>query len=349
MKASFVSSSAISSALRYQLMRMQSDLVKAQEEVATGRVADPGLALGARTGQSVSISRDIERLNGIKDSNAVASTRLSVTQDALDNLKSITEDFLGTLFASKSGNLEPSITLSEAQSKLYTLTTILNTSLNGEYTFAGINTDVKPLNDFNEAGSLNRVAFDTSFDDYFTFAQDDLDAADITGAEMEDFLTTVVESQFMGTGWQTSWSNATDQQIVSRISLNETAETSVSANNDGARKLAMATATISALFTEQMSDEAKAAIVDWAIGVVGEAFADLGNEQSKVGIAENRVSRANDRIESQIGLLELNLSDLEGIDYYEAATRITALETQIGISYELTARLQKLSLLNFLT
>lgn len=344
MKASFVSSSAISSALRYQTLRMQADLVKADKELVTGRVADVGLALGARTGQSVSISRDIERLKGIQDSNATASTRLSATQNALGELVKAANSLLGTLIPEESGAVDTGVVQSEATRVLETLTGLLNTSVNGEYIFAGVNTDVRPLNDFSDAGSPNRAAFDAAFSTEFPSG-----AGSITEAEMKDFLTTIVEPQFVGPGWQGNWSNATDQQIVSRISLTETAETSVSANSDGIRKLAMVTATISALYTEEMSDDAKAAIIDWADGVITEAVTDLGAEQSKAGIAENRISSANDRIDTQIGLLTANLSDLEGVDPYEAATRVTAIETQLQVSYELTARLQQLSLLNFLT
>ena len=39
---------------------------------------------------------------------------------------------------------------------------------------------------------------------------------------MDNFLTTVVEPQFLGAGWQGNWSNATDEGITSRIALNET-------------------------------------------------------------------------------------------------------------------------------
>ena len=35
-------------------------------------------------------------------------------------------------------------------------------------------------------------------------------------------MTTALEPQFLGAGWQANWSNATDQKIVSRIALNET-------------------------------------------------------------------------------------------------------------------------------
>ncbi|TGV81583.1 flagellar hook-associated family protein, partial [Mesorhizobium sp. M2D.F.Ca.ET.145.01.1.1] len=53
MKATAVSSAAISNALRYQQMRMQAELVKATTESQTGKVADVGLALGGRTTQAV--------------------------------------------------------------------------------------------------------------------------------------------------------------------------------------------------------------------------------------------------------------------------------------------------------
>lgn len=348
MKASFVSSYAISNAMRYQIMRMQTDLVKGQKELSTGAVADPGLALGARTGQLVSLNRDLERLNGIIDSNALVKSRLTATQDALSQITTAAQTLLGTLTASSSGDSSTTVTLTDAQSTLNALTSILNTSLNGEHLFAGINTDVKPLNDFNAAGSPNRAAFDAAFQTHFGFAQSDPAAAGITKAQMDTFLTAVVEPQFMGAGWQASWSSATDQKIVSRIALNETAETSVSANNDGVRKLAMAAATIAALLTSEMSDEAKKAIVDRTLGQVGEAIAIIGTEQSKAGIAENRVKNASDRIAMQIDLFERNVLDMEGVDPYEVSNRVTALLAQIEKSYALTARIQQLSLLKFI-
>ena len=106
---------------------------------------------------------------------------------------------------------------------------------------------MKPLDGF-AAGSPAKAAFDAAFLAHFGFSQNDPAAANITTAQMDTFITNAVEPQFLGAGWQANWSNATDQTIVSRIALNETTETSVSANNDGMRKLAMAAATISDLF-----------------------------------------------------------------------------------------------------
>ncbi len=242
MKATAVSSAAISNALRYQQARMQADLVKATKESSTGKVADVGLALGGRTTQAVTFQRDLDRLNGIVDSNALVAARLTSTQDSLGQIADTAQSFLSALTSGVSGDSSTGILQTAGASALQQMTGILNTSVNGEYLFAGTNTDVKPIDDFSAAGSPAKAAFDAAFTSYFGFAQTDPAAANITAAQMDDFITTKVEPQFLGAGWQANWSSATNDQITSRISLNETTQTSVSANEQGIRKLAMAAA-----------------------------------------------------------------------------------------------------------
>ncbi|MET0575291.1 MAG: flagellar hook-associated family protein [Mesorhizobium sp.] len=348
MKASFVSSVSISNAMRYQVSRMQSELVKAQKETSSDRVADAGLSLGARTGQLVSVERDLERLDGIVKSNDLAKVRLSATQTSFGQLATTARTLLTTLMASSTGNPDSSVVLSDAKNALSAMTSVVNTTVNGQYIFAGINTDVKPLNDFNAPGSPSKAALDAAFQSYFGFTQTDAQAANITTAQMDSFLTTAIEPMFMGAGWKTSWSNASDQKIVSRIALNETAETSVSANNDGVRRLAMACATISGLFTAQMSADAKKAIIDRQVDQVGQAIGNISTEQALMGFTENRVKSATDRLTMQKDLLDRSVLDMVGIDPYEVANRITTLVGQIDKSYALTARIQQLSLLKYL-
>jgi flagellar hook-associated protein 3 FlgL len=347
MKTSFVSSAAVSQAMRYSLIRSQGELVKAQKEVSTGRVADAGLALGARTASSISFARDIERLNGIVDSNGLVSSRLSATQKALDQITLAAQDFLATLTSASSGDALSDVTRASGEATLKALTSLLNSSFNGEHLFAGTNTDVKPLDDFTAAASGAKAAFDAAFLAHFGFAQSDPAAAAIIKPDMEAFLISV-EPQFLGAGWQANWSNATDQAIVSRIALNETAVTSVSANNDGERKLAMAAATISDLLSSEVSIAGQSAAIALAVTLVGEAIADLGTLRAETGITEKRVADASQRIKLQSDLFERQILDLEGIDPYEASTRVADLLSHIETSYALTARIQQLSFLRFL-
>ncbi|UCI09212.1 flagellar hook-associated family protein [Mesorhizobium sp. B1-1-8] len=349
MKATAVSSAAISNALRYQQMRMQADLVNATKESQSGKVADVGLALGGRTTQAVTFQRDLDRLNGIVDSNALVAARLTSTQDSLGQLSDVAQSFLSALTSAVSGDSSASITQTAGATSLQQMTGILNTSVNGEYLFAGTNTDVKPIDDFSASGSPAKAAFDTAFTSYFGFTQSDPAAANITAAQMDDFITTTVEPQFLGAGWQANWSNATDDQITSRIALSETAQTSVSANEQGIRKLAMAAAMVSTLFTGNISQQAQTTVVSRAQKLVGEAIGGIVQVQSEAGLAQKRVSDASDRMKTQVDLFEKHIIDLEGVDPAEAATRVADLTQHIETSFALTARLQQLSLLNYLT
>jgi flagellar hook-associated protein 3 FlgL len=349
MKSSYVSSNAISQALRYSMMKMQSELVSAQKESTTLRVADVGLALGARTGESVSLARDVSRLNGIIDSNSLVSSRLSATQDILTQLTQQAETLRSTLAAAVSGSSDLNVVRADGSAMLDLLTSTLNTSVNGQYLFAGINTDVKPIADFRNPASPNKIAFDTAFQTYFGFTQTDAAASTITSAQMDDFLTNVVEPQFFGPDWEANWSSATSEPIVSRIALNETAETSVSANISGIRKLAMVAALTSDLMRGPLNAGAASVLSERALKLVVEGISEITAQQTLTGVAEQRVNSASERINIQVNLFEKTISDMESVDPYEAATRVSALVSQIETSYALTARIQQLSLLKFMS
>jgi flagellar hook-associated protein 3 FlgL len=348
MKISFVSSHAISKALNYQMMRLQGDMMNAQKEMSSGKYADVGLVLGARTGQAVALNRDIDRLKALGDSNGLVSTRLDTIQDAMTRLTQEAEAFLSALTVGGGGDTERQVLQATGKNTLETLTSVLNTSLKGEYIFAGVNTDIKPINDYEEAGSPNKAAFDTAFTTFFGFPQSDPAVANISATDMTDFLDNVVQPMFMGTDWQANWSNATDEPVTSRITLNEMAETSVSANSEGIRKLAMTTSIISDLLQAPLNENARNALIDQSRVLVGEAIADVQNVQAKVGLVQNRVVSANERLSMQVEIMTKNLDDMQGVDPYEAATRVNDLLTQIETSYALTSRIQQLSLLKYL-
>ena len=71
-------------------------------------------------------------------------------------------------------------------------------------------------------------------------------------------------------------------------------------------------------------------------------------EQSRLGTAQERVKSANDRMSIQIDIMTNHISLLEGVDPYEASTRVSALMTQVETAYAMTARIQNLSLLKYL-
>ncbi|MDN2567254.1 flagellar hook-associated family protein [Aquibium sp. A9E412] len=349
MKLAAISTQSVNQALRYQLMRVQAEMAERNQETVSGRLFDPGKTLGARSANTVSLTREIDRLGSLLDSNALAGNRLAASQDALSQLNDVGQSLLAALTSATSGTVSNEIVRAEGTRALGALTSVMNTNLNGEYLFAGINTDVKPFDDYTAPGSPAKAAFDAAFVGHFGFAQSDPAAAGISAADMQVFLDTVVEPQFLGAGWQGTWSSATDERIVSRIALNETAETSISANTAGTRKLAMAAVAVADLLQGPLNAGARDVLYARATQLVGEGLADLADTQGAAGVVQNRITDASARIDMQIDLFERSVNDLEGVDPFAASARVSELQTQLELSYTLTARLQQLSLMRFLS
>ncbi len=348
MKTTFISSYNTNQSVRTHLMKMQAELIKVEREVVTGKVADPGLELGSRAGFSISLQRDVERLDTIIDSNQLAGSRLEATQSSLQSLSDLTQTYMGTMTAASAGTVQPSILLSEARTAITTMTGVLNSSMNGENLFAGVNTDVTPINDFFAPGSTARTEMETAFVTHFGFSHTSAAAANVDQASMETFLTTVIEPQFMGADWTTNWSNATDETITARISLAETASASVSANNDGIRQMMMSAATIAVFFDGNLNANAQQAVMEHSLAKSGEAVSGIAQIQAQTGIVEQRITASSERLQMQIDIFKGKVSDMEGVDPYEASTRVSTLLSQIETAYTLTSRIRQLSLVRYL-
>lgn len=350
MKTSFVSNLAMQNAMRLTIGRGQNEVQKLQTEVVTGRFADIGLALGARTSSSVTLNQNVTQLKTIKDANSLVTQRLSASQASLDlmsdNAQQMLEAFIAANGADDANRLQ--IAQRDIETALASFTVAANTSSNGEYLFSGINTNTKPLDDYLAAGSPAKAAFDTLFLTEFGFTQDDPQAANITIAQMDNFIANTLEPAFTGGDWNTNWSSASDTNISSRITRSEVVDSSTNTNTAGMRYFALAAVIGVELLNSPISSEVRASVNVTAVEYAGAAVTGIDNERSALGVSENRVTKANKALESQIDIITLHLGDLEGVDAYEASTRMQSLLAQVETSYTLTARIQQMSLMNYL-
>lgn len=349
MKSAFISTRALTDAPRLSLLKLQAKLAEAQKEVATGRLADVGVSLGSRTGQTVSLRQEHARLQSITGTNGLVSSRLDATQAALKALDDAAQSFLGQLIAARTGDPAPQVVQGQAQAALAALADTLNTTFNGVSLFAGINADVRPITAYDQqppAASAQAVA--GAFAAAFGVTQSDQAVANIAPAAMQAFLDGPFAALFDAAAWSGTWSAASDQNVKSRISTTELIETSVNANDAAFRKLASAYTMLADLGAETMNQAAYQAVVDTAVRVVGEAVAVLTQLRAGLGTAQERVSNANDRMSIQIDIMTSHIGVLEGVDPYEASSRVAALLTQVETAYAMTARIQRLTLLNYL-
>lgn len=348
MKTSFISTSAISESTRLTLAKLQAQLADAQKEVSTSRFADVGASLGYKAGQAVSLRQDHARLSAIIDANAAVTTRLDSTQAALKQLVGNAQTFVSQLLAARNVDSGPHVAQQQAQTGLQAFLDTVNTASNGAYLFAGINADAKPLTDYYTAGAGNRQAVADAFQAAFGVTQSDPGVSAISAADMNTFLDGAFAGLFAGTGWTGNWSAASDQDIKSRVSTSELIETSSNANEQAIRKLASAYTMVADLGVEGLGQQTFQTVIDKAVTLASEAIGDLSLLATDLGTAQERVKNANERMGIEIDLMTRQIGSLEGVDPYEASTRLSQLMTQIETAYAMTARVQKLSLLNYL-
>jgi flagellar hook-associated protein 3 FlgL len=349
MKTTFISSSSISAATRQALAKVQQELADAQKEMISGRHADVGNTLGYRTGQSISLRQEHSRLSTIIETNSTVSTRLSETQAALQSLADNAQDFAGQLLGSRVGGAIALSVQTDAQSRLQAFLEGMNTTSTNGYIFAGLNIDVKPLKDyFGPPPSAAQQGVANAFFTQFGITQSDPAAQNVSATDMKTFLDTTYSALFDDPSWSTDWSSASSENMRSRISTSELIETSANAGEQAFRKLAKAYTMVADLGAGNLSQPAFEVVVDEATRTINEAISDLSSLQSKLGVAQQRVSDASDRMGLQLDILNKQVTSLENVDPNEAATRVSELATQIETSYALTARIMALSILDYL-
>jgi len=347
MTANYISTLMLSSSLRYSITNNQSALSKASTEATTGRFADVGLELGATTGGDVSLRADMSFADQLVDTNGLVAGRLDVTQNRMTELGSTASDFLKDLIAARSTDGGGRIVLPPASANLQDLIGALNVSYNGSYLFSGINTQNTPITAYT-AGSASKNQVDSDFSSFFGFSQSSASVSSITPAQMQTFLDTTFDAEFASPAWNTNWSSATDQVMQSRISTTEVVDTSVSANQTGFRKLAEAYTMMSDLGNVNLDQTTFQTVVDKAIGLVGSAITDLATLGGNVGVVQQRLTTATDKLNAQKDILNNQIVNMEKVDPTEASVRVNTLQTQIQTALALTSQLQKISLINYL-
>lgn len=384
MASNFVSTYNLLNGPRAYARSAQADITRFGKEVVEARYADVGLVLGAKTGHSTILYQELARIEGFTTSNGLASGRLDMTQAALTEIREAGEDMMATLVGLPTNDLGSATIKGEAERVLKAMTDKLNSAYAGQQLFSGIKTDTAPMT--QDAGTAQVTAafdnFKTAFQTYWENSGkaaetgqavatvndigaeelglflNPVDPATIDPAKGAPFIalaTTVwngasnarLDQEFNDANWQ-NWSSASNTAITSRISASETITTSISANDSSFRGLARAYSALAVLPADEFNENAFKEVVSYAIKELGLATEGVTIVQAGLGSAQTRVKTVNDSLATQKTLLQKNISDLEGVDPAAAKVSLDAAELQLNLAYALTARLQSLSLLNYI-
>jgi len=344
MALSSISTATLSSVMSSSVNSLQVQLAQAQVELSTGKAADLGLSLGSSMGQNLSLQNQQTFLNALTATNNLAATRLDTTQTTLSTLQATAQDFLSSLIQNAGSNTTSAELAQGATSNLKAFIGALNTTYNGSYLFAGTNTTQKPITDFFADSSPNSQSVQAAITAAFGATPD---YSTISSTDMSAFLDSF-DSLFAGASWTSDWSSASDATQTTTIAASYKENTSVSANEEAFQKLAEAYTIVSQLSHAGLSDATYKVVVNKAQSLISTAIGNLTNVQASVGTVQAAIKSSNNQMSAQLSILKTQVGNMEGIDPYSVATRISNLQTQIETAYSLTSQLRSLSLVNYL-
>ena len=349
MNINSISTLSFNSRLRESTLQKQVELNNAQYEVASGKKYDLGRQLGTFTSSVVSLQSKISLIDQTKVTNSFAENRLQTMQISIGSIVESSNNFVGQITTELTSDLDQSVLKSIGEATLSSLGSALNVSIKGERVFSGVNTDAVALVDYNGPdGASAKAAVQLAFQTEFGFAINDPLAETITPAALENFIQGAYQALFDDANWESLWSGSSERGVKAKISTSELVETPTTAHNQSFREVTAAAILIVEFSEAAFSSATKDQLANSAISKMAESTSQLGNEQAKIGVLEERIEKANERLDFQSGVLQSQLSEITDVDAYEAALRLNQLSSSLEASYSVTARIQSLSLLNFI-
>ncbi len=306
-----------------------------RKEAVTGRLEDPAAARGGRLREPLAIERDLAEIRGYRETIALAETRAGTTQRVLDTLRESVDELanqaeLARQNAAKGGRETASAL---AEDLLGTVVSALNTRIGGRSLFAGDAGDAPAL---VEAERIRDevIALVAAAPDAATAEADVRAAFDTPGGLFE---TTLYQG---GTGDAPS----------AEIAEGERVALSARADDPAIRDLLRSVALLSAAEDPALAlaEADRKALFEGALADLRNVTDPLNRRAAEIGAGEARVEQAKARHIAAQTALTAQYNEMTGADSLVAAAELSAVESQIEVLFLTTARLQDLSLVNFL-
>lgn len=343
---------------RRNVARTTADLQNASREVSTGLRADLYGDLGQRAAITLSLRSRMDRTDAFVTSNKLLNNKLDVISTATGQAQKAAQDFLSLAVANiDSPGATASTLQQQARAALQAVTGALNTNYAGEYLFSGTATDKAALQDYAKTNPATGLSPKDVIDGIV--AGGPTSAADAAAklAQLDDVFASTntanpnqnYEATFYGGTPALDASGNPNPRMSARIAEGQQVSYGIQANDPAVRDVLKGLTMIASTDVSKITDPA--AYKAWmksALGALSSGTEGLTQAQAQLGSRQQLVQDTQTRQEDLKTVYNSRIAGYEAVDPYEAASRMSALQTQLNATYSATAQLSKLSLLNYL-
>lgn len=303
-------------------------------EAVTGRVNNIREATQGQVGKIQLLEKSLSDTQKYRESLDIANYRVEAMQTALNSLSETTQRVnQDALSALSFDNPETTkLVANEARAALGVTFATLNLQTGGRFIFSGNTIDTAPLGDL-----------DTMMNDLKTIMNAAPDAA--TAVTDIDAYFDDPAGGFQTNIYTGSDANASDIEIGpgQRIQMDTRAD-------NAAFKTVLKGLAMIALAGEEGAPDQKARdLIEAGSGKMIQSQYDVVNLNARIGntLAEIGVAESTQSATEQS--LTIALNNFTGVDQLEAATLMQSLDTQLEAAFAATARISRLTLLNYIS
>jgi len=286
-------------------------------EVATGRPKDLARSLGANLQTYTNIGAEVSRNTSLSTVTAQASLKFDAQSSALERFFQPIQALTERMIAQRSAP-------GEANGAFLDMTSALNTAYAGQSLFSGTSTDRPAIGDpaalLAGAKAVFAAAADTAsgVDAVLDFFRSD------TGGYASSVVATLPTSgEVVGAAF-------TQSRLATAL--------------DPALRTGLAGAALAAIAKDTGSGE----VARSAMQTLTQASGEGVELRARIGTQSAHLDRAAQNFTAQAEAGVMDQKRMEGIDPYQSAVELIQLQTQAEQIYLMTARLSKLSLVNYL-
>ncbi len=334
-------------------------LSKAATEASTGQKADIYQALGLRASEALVLRAGMARNEAFIASNEMLSSRLELTALTLRQTRETAQGFLDLAVSNVAGPTQTAGELQHAAKlALERLTGQINTTFRGVPIFAGTDSAQAPLQRWDAVNPATGLSPNDVLG--VTVGMGLADGADATDkaarlAEIFASAPTVLppeqrfESTFFNGTPQLAPDGTAAPRVTARIDESTVIQHGVQANDPAFTDLLRGLSMLASLDASAIADpDAYRVWVGEAANAISSGISGLIEAESRLGSQQQTVEQVLGMQRDRQSLFNSQVLTLEGVDPYEAATRLSQLQTQLEATYAITARLSRLSFLNYM-
>ncbi len=324
---------ARSSMLRRHTVDLKQNLQRLTNEAATGRVSDTAARISGDLGPISSIDASLARLKGHSAVTSEAGLFGGAMQTALGTVDNLAGNLSNSLISISTGGTASLIDAAgkDAEQKLQTTLSVLNTRFGDRTLFAGQATTGAAIVDSDTLLSALTAA--------------------VSGAVSAQDVETTVNTWFASpSGYDAIAYQGGDALASLAIAPGEEARIDVTAKDPALRDTIKGLA-LAALLNRGVLAGQSAGRQDLArrAGLsLLENKTDRTNVAARMGLVEAQIDAAATRNSNETSALQIARNGITEADPYETATRLDETQAQLEKIYALTARLSRLSLLDYL-